>query len=188
MPEKALTEAASLSMTCEAERPSISRPSPAAIWAVMAKSGRACAARRDGRIEALDAPFAGGERTIPFGVSLGRQDNIRQFGGFRQEEFLDDDGPGALERFRQAGIVASRVCCDNVDGLAFQGICQVRGRLETQFPGALVIGMRPDADQAVVRFASAAFDQSGTGRCQGGGTFQPQTVRTIQDDQIFGSS
>jgi len=59
--------------------------------------------RRCGREEALDAPFTGCERTIPFGVGLGRQNHIRQFGGFGQEELLDDDTAGALERFRQVG-------------------------------------------------------------------------------------
>ena len=118
-------------------------------------------------IEALDAPFAGGERTIPFGVRLGRQHHIRQSGGFRQEQLLDDDAPGALKRFRQAGIVAGRVGRHHVDNLIFQGLDQIRGRPETQFPGALVIGMRPDADQAIVWLASAGLDQFCTGGRQG---------------------
>ena len=69
----------------------------------MAKSGRALPTRRDGRIKALDVPQPGGEGTIPFGVGLGRQDDFRQFGRFRQEEFLDDDVVALLSASARLG-------------------------------------------------------------------------------------
>ena len=108
-------------------------------------------------------------------------------GCFGQEEFLNDNEFGFLQGRGQVGIIATWICSRNVHDLAFQHPGEVGFSRKSKFPGCLVISVRPDADQSVVRPASMLriYQQAGTGGCQCGRTFQTQAFAAVQDNQVL---